>query len=115
MKEIGKICCDCGVPLESPHGFRPRTCAACVPRPHRVYMRFEHSLGVWRVSLTAMQGSDRLRDLTFADAAKVEAMVIRANGRRDLAATQALELALRNGIGGVELRLTDEQYRRLVQ
>lgn len=56
-----------------------------------------------------MRSSNRLRDLTFADAGKVEQIVVRANERCDLAATEALDLALRNGIGSVQLRLTDEQ------
>ncbi len=52
-----------------------------------------------------MGSSDQLRDLTFADGLKIEEMAQRAGALRDLAAKQGLETALRNGLGGMELRL----------
>ncbi len=80
---------------------------------HRVYMRFERVLDCWRVSFTAMGSSDKLRDLTFTDGLKIEEMAQRAGALRDLAAKQGLEMALRNGLGGMELRLTEDQYGKL--
>jgi hypothetical protein len=79
----------------------------------RVYMRFERVLGVWRVSFTPLGNSDQLRDLTFSDRQKIEDLAGRAGALRDLATKQALEVALRNGLGGIELKLSREQFDKL--
>ena len=80
---------------------------------NRVYMRFERVLGLWRVSFTPLGISDRLRDFTFSDGRKIEEMAERAGALRDLAAKQGLDVGLRNGLGGVELKLTPEQFDKL--
>ena len=79
----------------------------------RVYMRFERVLGVWRVSLTALGSSERLRDFTFSDGRTIEEMAERGGGLRDLATKQGLQVGLRNGLGGIELKLTPEQFDKL--
>lgn len=82
--------------------------------PHRVYMRFERCQG-WRVSFRDL---DRprvtFRELTFADAGKIELLIERTATRFLLEDRQALECGLRAGLGAVTLQLTEEQYRRLV-
>ncbi len=75
-------------------------------------MKFERVLGTWRVSFTPLGSSDRLRDLTFSDGRKIEELAGRAGALRDLA-SQGLEVALHNGLGGIELKLTPEQFERL--
>jgi hypothetical protein len=80
---------------------------------HRVYMRFERVFDEWRVSFTNLSSKDALREFTFVDSAKVEAMAARAGALRDLAAKQGLENGFRYGLGGMELRLTAEQYAKL--
>lgn len=40
-------------------------------------------------------------------------MAERAGALRDLAAKQGLDVGLRNGLGGVELKLTPEQFDKL--
>jgi hypothetical protein len=79
----------------------------------RVYMKFERVLGIWRVSFTPLSSSDRLRDLTFSDGRKIEELAGRAGALRDLTSKQGLEVALRNGLGGIELKLTPDQFGRL--
>ena len=79
----------------------------------RVYMRFERVLGLWRVSFTALGSSDRLRDFTFSDGRKIEEMAERGGALRDLATKQGLQVGLRNGLGGIELKLTSEQFDKL--
>ena len=78
-----------------------------------VYMRYERLLGAWRVSFAAPPECGKLRDLTFASPEKVEQMAQRGGGLRDLAAKQALETGLRNGLGGIYLHLSPEQMARL--
>ena len=80
---------------------------------HRVYMRFEKVLGRWRISFVVLGGNEQLRELTFLDSWKIEEMAERTGALRDLATKQGLEGALRNGLGGIELKLTPEQFERL--
>ena len=103
----GKQCCSCKRLLPKVTGRETwcDTCAGSQP-VHRVYMRFERMLGVWRVSL---RGTGHLREFTFADDSKVEEMAERGNALRTLADKQAFEVGLRQGYGGVELRLTNAQ------
>jgi hypothetical protein len=52
--------------------------------------------------------------LTFATADKVRELIERAGGIRATEDRQAFEYALTIGRGGVNLLLTEEQYRKLV-
>jgi hypothetical protein len=53
------------------------------------------------------------RKLTFATADKVRELVERAGGLRTTENRQAFEYALTIGRGGINLALTDDQYKRL--
>jgi hypothetical protein len=53
------------------------------------------------------------RKLTFQTAEKVEELIRRGGGMTDLAAKQAVEHGIEMGRGGVYLKLTGEQYRKL--
>jgi hypothetical protein len=76
----------------------------------RVYMRFEKVFDSWRVNFIVFGGNEDLRELTFADDWKVQALAERAGALRDLASKQALANALSHGLGGIELQLTPEQF-----
>ncbi|SEB40382.1 hypothetical protein [Terriglobus roseus] len=80
---------------------------------HRVHMRFLRQSEDWLIRFTDLTGKEQLRDLTFRDPDKIEHMVERAGGLRDLAGKQALEMGIRTGVGGIELKLNEEQYRKL--
>ena len=54
------------------------------------------------------------RKLVFQDAAKVTELVERGGGFVDYETRMIFEHAIANGRGGIKLRLTDEQYRRLL-
>lgn len=70
-------------------------------------------MACWRVSFRPLSGADSLREYTFADADKIELLAMRGAALKDMASKQGLDMALRNGIGGLELRLNDEQYSKL--
>jgi hypothetical protein len=53
------------------------------------------------------------RKFTFVTPDKVEELIRRGGGMRDLADRQAVEHGIEMGRGGVYLNLTEEQYRRL--
>jgi hypothetical protein len=53
------------------------------------------------------------RKLTFADPEKIRELARRGGAWRDSESRQMLEHAIETGRGGVYLRLTPEQYRRL--
>ena len=108
----GKQCCNCHAIIDPPTG-RETYCTRCAgDMPvHRVYMRFELVLGVWRVTLKAP--GPPLREFRFADDSKIEEMARRGNGLGTLAALQGLEAGLRQGLGGIELRLTNGQLAAL--
>ena len=77
-------------------------------------MRFEGCLG-WRVSFRDLKDPHvRFREITFVDSAKIEELIARTNTRMVLEDRQALELGLRNGLGAVNLTLTDNQYRKIL-
>jgi hypothetical protein len=80
---------------------------------HKVYMKFERVLGHWRVNFRALESSGTLREYIFADPDKIELLAMRGAALKDLASKQGLAMALRNGMGGLELRLNDEQYGKL--
>jgi hypothetical protein len=53
------------------------------------------------------------RTFTFASADKVRELAQRAGGLKSTVDRQAFEYALSIGRGGVDLTLTEEQYRKL--
>jgi hypothetical protein len=53
------------------------------------------------------------RELPLQDDEKLYEFAERGNALRDLADKQAIKAAIRGGKGGLFLRLTNEQYRKL--
>jgi hypothetical protein len=86
---------------------------AAYPQTMNVYARFWRQGEVWRVSLSDMSGNSRMRDYTFAGPGKIESMAKRGGALKDLAAHQALQTGIRNGAGGFQMVLTEEQFGRV--
>jgi hypothetical protein len=80
---------------------------------HQVYMYFFLRSG-WQVQFLESDLKTPLpRKLTFADPEKIRELARRGGAWRDSESRQMLEHAIETGRGGVYLRLTPEQYRRL--
>jgi hypothetical protein len=80
---------------------------------HQVYMYF-FKRGGWEVQFLEPDLKTPLpRKLTFTDPQKIRELAKRGGAWRDSDSQQILEHAIEAGRGGVYLRLTPEQYRRL--
>jgi hypothetical protein len=78
-------------------------------------MRFERCLG-WRVTFRDLGDLSRaFREITFADSDKIEALIARTPTQMILEVRQALEQGIRAGLGAVNLTVTQDQYRKLLQ
>lgn len=113
----GKICCFCRSILAPPYPGKERACSRCedlkTARP--LYMRFERCLG-WRVTFRDLGDPSRaFREITFADSDKIEALIARTPTQMILEVRQALEQGIRAGLGAVNLTVTQDQYRKLLQ
>jgi hypothetical protein len=114
MRESGRICCSCKVPLESPpakHG--ERYCDRCEPR-RKVYMHFMLATDGWRVTFLEDDLKTPLpRKMIFQDSIKVIEMALRGGAGKVLADRQAIEHGISLGRGSAWLSLTSEQYAKL--
>jgi hypothetical protein len=82
---------------------------------HRLYVRFERCQG-WRVSFRDLSNNRAsFREFTFGDPGKIEELVARTATKMMSEDRQAFEHGIRNGLGAVNLTLTDEQYRKLLR
>ncbi len=81
--------------------------------PHRIAMRYEVIFGKWRVILS--EGNRTLLTRNFDDPARVEEMAEKGHAFRTLADRQGFQFGLRNERGRIELRLSAEQYAKLLQ
>jgi hypothetical protein len=80
---------------------------------HRVYMYF-FKRGGWQVQFTEADLKTPLpRKLTFTDPEKIRELARRGEAWGDSESRQILEDAIENGRGGMYLRLTPGQYRKL--
>ena len=114
MRESGRICCSCKMPLDSPpakHG--ERYCKMCEPR-WRVLMNFMAVNGGWSVSFLEQDARTPLpRKFVFQDSAKVMEMAMRGGADSMSADRQAIHYALGVGRGSTWLNLTRDQYAKL--
>ena len=113
QREKGKICWKCHGTIPPPYPCRERLCAPCGGPVKDVYARFWREGQRWRVALSDMRGESRMRDLTVASPDKLEELARRGGAMKDLAAKQAIETGIRNGAGGFQMSLTDEQFGRV--
>lgn len=80
---------------------------------HQVYMYF-FKRGSWEVQFLLPDLKTPLpKKLTFADAEKIRELARRGEAWGTSEARQLLEYALEVGRGGIYLRLTPAQYRKL--
>jgi hypothetical protein len=80
----------------------------------RVYMKYEKCLGVWRVNFVVLDGGGGdLKELRFTDEEKIVRVAERAGALKDLACRQGLWNGIGNGLGGITMMLTPEQFGRL--
>jgi hypothetical protein len=80
----------------------------------RVYMKYERCLDSWRVNFIVLDGGGGdLRELTFVDERKIEQTAERAGALKDLATKQGLWNGLGNGLGGIQMLLTPDQFAKL--
>jgi hypothetical protein len=71
---------------------------------------------VWHVSFLEPGLQTRLpKELTFKDEGKIRELARRGEAWRTAEDRQMLDFAIKKGEGGVYLRLTPEQYRKLRQ
>jgi hypothetical protein len=76
-------------------------------------MVYEHR-AAWHVTFTDEgQHTPLPAKLTFQDSDKIIELARRGGHPMNLEGRQALEMGIRNGRGGVTLKLTAEQYERL--
>jgi hypothetical protein len=80
---------------------------------HRVYMTFFYRAG-WQVQFLEADAKTPLpRTFTFTDSEKIRELARRGEAWGDSESRQMLEYGIEVGRGGVYLRLTPEQYRKL--
>jgi hypothetical protein len=80
----------------------------------RVYMSFMNAKGGWYCQFLESDLKTPLpRKFTFQTLEKVEELIRRGGGMKDLAEKQAVAHGLDMGRGGVYLSLTEDQYRAL--
>ena len=118
MRQSGRICCSCRVPLASPPAnSRERFCDRCeaARRPrHKVYLHFMANGAGWYCQfLEADLKTPLRRTLTFFDEEKIWELAKRGGAKMMLEDKHALEVALRMGRGSIWLFLTEEQYAKL--
>jgi hypothetical protein len=81
---------------------------------HLIYMSFLLMEGWWQVQFHGIRlGTSRPLKLTFADPEKIRGLARQGDAMGTSTARQTLEHAIHMGSGGVYLRLTPEQYRKL--
>lgn len=80
---------------------------------HRVFMTFFLRSG-WQVQfLEADLRTPLPRKFTFTDPDKIRGLARKGEAWGDAESRQMLEYAIENGRGGVYLRLTPDQYKKL--
>ena len=82
---------------------------------HRVFMTFFLRSGWQAQFLEADLRTPLPRKFTFTDPDKIRELARKGEAWGDSESRQMLEYAIENGRGGVYLRLTPDQYRKLRQ
>ena len=109
----GEICCACKNFLPPPHTRGERYCDKCKPPAKIVYVAFERKR-VWEVVFYDSATQHRLRTVTFQDEDKLVELAKRAGALNNLEAKQTLENGISNGKGGVFLKISPDQYNKLL-
>jgi hypothetical protein len=92
-----------------------RYCDRCRPPLQVIYVAFEKKVS-WHLVISDSNSHRRLCTLMFADDDKIVELVKRSGGTlTNLESKQALERGIENGKGGVFLKVTPDQYNKLVK
>jgi hypothetical protein len=79
-----------------------------------VYVAFEKKVS-WHLVISDSNSHRRLGTLVFGDDDKIVELVRRSGGLTNLESKQALERGIDSGKGGVFLKVTPEQYAKLLK
>jgi hypothetical protein len=109
----GEICCACKNFLPPPHIRGERYCDKCKPSAKVVYAAFERKRA-WEVVFYDSATQQRLRTVTFQDDEKLVELAKRGGALANLESKQMIENAISNGKGGVFLKLSPDQYNKLL-
>jgi hypothetical protein len=109
----GEICCACKNFLPPPHTRGERYCDKCKPPVKVVYAAFERKKA-WEIVFYDSATQQRLRTVTFQDDEKLVELAKRGGALTNLEAKQTVENGISNGKGGVFLKLSLEQYKKLI-
>lgn len=81
----------------------------------RMYLRFARVDEAWRCQLLEADLRTCVRMLTFKSDEKLWELAKRGNAFRDPDCKHAFEHAMLHGRGGIDLRLSPEQYAKLMR
>ncbi|NYF53950.1 hypothetical protein HDF12_004349 [Edaphobacter lichenicola] len=109
----GEICCACKNFLPPPHTRGERYCDKGKPPLKHVYAAFERKRA-WQVVFYDSATQQRLRTVTFQDDEKLVELAKRGGALPNLESKQMIENAISNGKGGVFLKLSPEQFNKLL-
>jgi hypothetical protein len=119
MRETGKICCSCDRLLSPPFHGRQRVCPQCevdsMGLKRTVLMQFKRNQG-WQINFSdSTNPSAQFRELIFAHSSKIQDLVRKSGTQMMSEDVNALEYGIRQGAGAVPLRLSNEQYKKLLR
>jgi hypothetical protein len=110
----GDFCCACKNFLPPPHTRGERYCDKCKPPLKHVYAAFERKKA-WQVVFYDSATKQLLRTVTFQDEQKLLELAKRGGGLTNLESKQMIEDGIDNGKGGVFLKLSHDQYLKLIK
>jgi hypothetical protein len=110
----GEICCACKNFLPPPHTRGERYCDKCKPPLKHVYAAFERKKA-WQVLFYDSATKHLLRTVTFQDEQKLLELAKRGGALTNLESKQMIENGIDNGKGGVFLKLSQDQYLKLIK
>ena len=115
MRYVGKICCECKMPLPPPHRPGERLCQKCCggTTKHRVYMQFVHTKGWLCRFLEPDLKTPLPRKVTVRHQKKLFEMAGRGGVHLGPAGRYSIQKAIEQGRGGIWLELSEEQYAKL--
>jgi hypothetical protein len=109
----GAICCSCKAPLPEPHTPGRKRCANCVGK-RLVYMSFRRCFG-WHCRFTEKGQREPLpRRISLSNSQGIVEIARRGNGLTNDEDRRWLNCAIEVGRGGIWLRLSEEQYLKLL-
>jgi hypothetical protein len=112
MREQGRICWSCKIPLAPPHPYKERLCHRC-EKPHRVYIHTTRYKELWVVQYLEEDLKTPLgRMYHYPSLDTVRTILSRAGV--DPQTREEFESGVRRwAIGACFLNLTGEQYQKL--